>query len=46
LSWNEWYPDGPIQLPTVDIGYFTQPTSPYSERGIIEPQLIWQHRFR
>lgn len=45
-SWNEWYPDGPMQLQTFDIVYFTQPTLPEGVRGSIEPRVIWQHRCR
>jgi hypothetical protein len=45
-SWNEWYPDGPMQLQTFDIVYFTQPTLPEGERGEIDPRVIWQHRCR
>lgn len=45
-SWNEWYPDGPMQLQTFDIVYFTQPTLPDGERGEVQYQVIWQHRCR
>jgi len=45
-SWNEWHPDGPMQLQTFDIVYFTQPTLPEGERGEIQQRVIWQHRCR
>jgi hypothetical protein len=45
-SWNEWYPDGPMQLQTFDLVYFTQPTLPDGERGDIVPRVLWQHRCR
>jgi hypothetical protein len=46
LSWNSWYPDGPMQLQTFEIVYFTQPTLPNNTRGEITPLSIWQHRCR
>jgi hypothetical protein len=45
-SWNNWYPDGPMQLQTFEIVYFTQPTLPNNTRGEIEFRPIWQHRCR
>jgi hypothetical protein len=45
-SWNAWYPDGPMQLQTFEIVYFTQPTLPDGNRGDVENRVIWQHRCR
>ena len=45
-SWNEWHPDGPMQLQTFEIVYFSQPTLPEGKRGEIQHQVIWQHRCR
>jgi len=45
-SWNKWYPDGPMQLQTFNIVYFTQPTLPEGKRGEIGYQVIWQHQCR
>jgi hypothetical protein len=45
-SWNAWYPDGPMQLQTFEIVYFTQPTLPNGDRGEVENRVIWQHRCR
>lgn len=45
-SWNDWHPEGPMQLQTFDIVYFTQPTLPDGERGAIEQRILWQHRCR
>jgi hypothetical protein len=45
-SWNAWYPNGPMQLQTFEIVYFTQPTLPDGDRGEVDNRVIWQHRCR
>lgn len=35
-SWNEWHPEGPMQLQTFNIVYFTQSTLPNVERGDVQ----------